>query len=53
VVAHGGLSDGVELVERFTGARAVVKDGVLPLPEQPQGASVWIAERDGGPGAVG
>jgi alpha-glucosidase len=51
-VAHGGLEDGVELVERFSGVRAVVADGVLPLPEQPQGASVWVAERDGGPGAV-
>jgi alpha-glucosidase len=51
-VAHGGLADGVELVERFTGARAVVKDGALPLPAQPQGASAWVAERDGGPAAV-
>jgi alpha-glucosidase len=51
-VAQGGLEDGVVLVERFSGARAVVVDGALPLPEQPQGASVWVAERDGGPAAV-
>ncbi|MGC3999307.1 MAG: alpha-amylase family glycosyl hydrolase [Anaeromyxobacter sp.] len=46
-VAHGGLPDGLELTELFSGARAVVRGGALPLPEQAQGASVWIAERDG------
>jgi alpha-glucosidase len=48
-VADGGVPEGVEFVERFTGRTAVVRDGLLALPEQPQGATVWIAERDGVP----
>jgi alpha-glucosidase len=47
-VADGGVPDELELVERFSGRVAVVRDGRLDLPEQPQGATIWIAERDGG-----
>ena len=50
-VADGGLPDGLELVEAESGRASVVRDGALELPELPQGASVWLAERDGaGPG---
>lgn len=41
-VAHGGVPNGVVFTELFSGARAEVKGGALPLPEQPQGASIWI-----------
>ncbi len=44
-VAHGGLPDGTLFIERLSGAEAVVKGGRLPLPEQPQGASIWVSER--------
>ncbi len=40
-VAHGGVPDGARFVEYFTGQAAVVENGMLPLPELPQGASVW------------
>jgi alpha-glucosidase len=43
-VAHGGIADGTRFVERFSGQVAVVKGGELPLPELPQGATLWIAE---------
>jgi alpha-glucosidase len=50
-VADGGLPDGLELVEAGSGRAAVVREGAFELPAQPQGASIWIAERDGaGPG---
>ena len=48
-VAHGGIPDGLELVERFSGKAAVTKDGKLALPELPQGASVWVAQAPGDP----
>ncbi|MCS6843924.1 MAG: alpha-amylase family glycosyl hydrolase [Caldilineales bacterium] len=41
-VAHGGLADGARLRELFTGQEATVANGALPLPELPQGATVWI-----------
>jgi alpha-glucosidase len=40
-VAHGGIPDGARFVEHFSGQEAVVVDGALQLPEQPQGATVW------------
>lgn len=40
-VAHGGIPDGARFVEHLTGHEAVVADGALPLPEQPQGATLW------------
>ncbi len=46
-VADGGVPDGTELVEQLTGHVGVVRGGVLELPAQPQGASVWLAEQDG------
>ncbi len=42
-VAHGSIPDGTRFVERFTGQERIVQDGVLPLPEQAQGASLWEA----------
>ena len=47
-VADGGLPEGLELVERFSGRTVRVRDGQLAIPEQPQGATIWVAERDGG-----
>jgi alpha-glucosidase len=46
-VAHGGLAEGLELTEFFSGRSSVVESGHLPIPEQAQGATIWIAERDG------
>ena len=46
-VADGGLPDGVELSEMEGGRSLVVRGGALELPEQPRGATVWLAERDG------
>jgi alpha-glucosidase len=46
-VAQGGIPDGLELVERFSGKTAVTKDGKLALPELPQGATLWVAEAPG------
>ncbi len=40
-VAHGGIPDGTRFVEHFSGQQAVVENGYLPLPEQPQGATLW------------
>jgi alpha-glucosidase len=40
-VAHGGIPDGACFVEHFSGREAVVADGALPLPAQPQGATLW------------
>lgn len=41
-VAHGGLPDGTRLTEFFSGQVAVVRHGALPLPELPQGATLWL-----------
>ena len=46
-VAHGGIPDGLELVERFSGKTAVAREGKLALPELPQGATLWVAEAPG------
>ncbi|MCA9971341.1 MAG: hypothetical protein KC425_14045 [Anaerolineales bacterium] len=40
-VAHGGTADGTPFVELFSGQRARVVGGALPLPEMAQGAGVW------------
>ena len=42
-VAHGGVPDGTLFVERASRREAVVRGGALPLPEQPQGAGVWVS----------
>ncbi len=47
-VARGGVPDGVAFVERFSGEVAVTKDGMLPLPELPQGATLWVAQGPSG-----
>lgn len=47
-VADGGVPDGVEFVERLGGAGAVTRDGALPLPELPQGATLWVGGRPPG-----
>lgn len=43
-VAHGGIADGARFVELFSGQEATVANGALPLPEMPQGATVWVEE---------
>lgn len=43
-IAHGGIPDGTRLVEHFSGQEVTVKEGALPLPEQPQGATLWEAQ---------
>jgi len=43
-VAAGGIPDGARFVEHFSGQSAVVKDGVLPLPALPQGATLWHSQ---------
>ncbi|MBI5959340.1 MAG: maltodextrin glucosidase [Chloroflexi bacterium] len=40
-VAHGGIPNGTRFIEHFSGYEAVVSGGVLPIPVQPQGASLW------------
>ncbi len=40
-VAHGGIANGVRFVGFFTGREIIVKDGILPLPEHNQGATMW------------
>ena len=40
-VAHGGIPDGARFVEFFTGQELVIAGGVLPLPDHPQGATLW------------
>jgi alpha-glucosidase len=42
-VAHGAVPDGVEFVELFSGARARVENGHLPLPAMQPGAAIWQA----------
>ncbi|HNT26307.1 MAG TPA: alpha-amylase family glycosyl hydrolase [Anaerolineales bacterium] len=40
-VAPGGISDGVEFNEYFSGRTARVENGCLPLPELSPGVQVW------------
>lgn len=40
-VTAAGVPDGARFIELFTGESAVVAEGMLPLPAQPQGAAVW------------
>jgi hypothetical protein len=44
LVVHGGIPDGARFVELFSDAEAQVTGGALALPEQAQGATVWIGE---------
>jgi alpha-glucosidase len=46
-VAQGGIPDGLQFVERFSGKAAVTRDGKLVLPELPRGATLWVAEAPG------
>ncbi len=41
-VAHGGIPDGARFTELWSGSEAVVAGDALELPEQPQGATVWM-----------
>ncbi len=43
-VAHGAIADGSEFVELFSGARAMVTNGCLPLPALSVGATIWQME---------
>jgi len=40
-VRHAGIPDGAIFVEHFSGARATVASGALPVPTLAQGAQVW------------
>ena len=40
-IAHSGLPDGTRLREYFTGQEILVTNGLLPLPELKQGATLW------------
>jgi alpha-glucosidase len=40
-IAHAGVPDGARFREHFSGVEALVSNGHLPLPELPQGASIW------------
>jgi alpha-glucosidase len=42
-VIHGGITNGTHFVEYFSGQECVVVDGLLPLPDLPQGATLWQA----------
>jgi len=43
-VAHGGIADGTCFREVFSGQRVEVTGGMFPLPELPQGATLWMSE---------
>lgn len=40
-VAHAAIPDGMLFKEHFSGVERAVENGCLPLPEQPQGATIW------------
>lgn len=42
-VAQGAVPDGLEFVELFSGARARVENGHLPLPAMGTGGAIWRA----------
>ena len=50
-VANGGIPNGMEFTELFSGRRARVEHGFLPLPELPPGAQVWICTDAPSPGS--
>lgn len=41
-VAHANIADGVVFQEFFTGQVLTVQMGALPLPDLPQGATLWV-----------
>jgi alpha-glucosidase len=43
-VAHGAIPDGAAFTEYFSGCRSVVSNGRLPLPDLPQGGSLWLED---------
>jgi alpha-glucosidase len=46
-VDGGGIPNGMEFAELFSGRRARVEHGFLPLPEQLPGAQIWISTENG------
>jgi alpha-glucosidase len=42
-VADGAIADGTSFVELFSGARATVASGHLPLGPMPPGVAIWTA----------
>ena len=44
-VAHGAIADGIEFIELFSGRRARVENGLLPIPAMHTGGAVWRAYR--------
>lgn len=43
-VEHGGIPNGTRFVEFFSNQGSLVEHGVLPLPEHPQGATLWTEQ---------
>jgi alpha-glucosidase len=43
-VAHGAIPDGVEFTELFSGQRATVSNGHLPLPSLSPGVQIWVSK---------
>ena len=41
-VAHGAVGEGVEFSEYFSGRKARVENGCLPLPDLSPGVQVWV-----------
>jgi alpha-glucosidase len=44
LVAHGGIPNGTTFTDFFSGATVTVQDGVLNLPDLPQGAVLYVAD---------
>ena len=44
-VVQGGVPDGIVFVEHYTGHKVTVEGGLLPLPEQARGATLWESEQ--------
>jgi len=42
--AHAGIPDGSHIQEYFYGETCSVRDGSLMIPEQGQGASLWVED---------
>lgn len=40
-IRHAGIGEGLRFRERFTDVIATTVNGLLPVPEQPQGVSIW------------
>jgi alpha-glucosidase len=41
-ISHAGIPNGTRFVEQFNGWETYVENGHLPLPDLPQGATLWL-----------